>query len=139
MVDISQIERLLTQTGLGLSSVFEIFPDMVFVVDRDETVLFVNAVAARASDERRRIWSGASRAIFFSPPWPPATARPFSTSSAPARPSSPRTSRICTFDRLGSTRAWFRFAIRRAIIAAVVGIVRDVSERRQAQEDPGPA
>ena len=48
MVNLSQIEQLLTQSGLGLASVFESFPDMVFVVDRDERILFVNQIAARA-------------------------------------------------------------------------------------------
>jgi two-component system sensor histidine kinase UhpB len=48
MLDIAQIEKLLAATGRGLTSVFEVIPDMVFIVDRDEKVVFVNQVAARA-------------------------------------------------------------------------------------------
>jgi two-component system, NarL family, sensor histidine kinase UhpB len=67
MLDIAQIEKLLAATGHGLTSVFEVIPDMVFIVDRDETVLFVNQVAARAMGRAPAELVGKSQGSLFSP------------------------------------------------------------------------
>jgi PAS domain S-box-containing protein len=134
MVDISQIERLLTQNGLGLSSVFEIFPDMVFVVDPDEIVLFVNAVAARALGRAPADLVGRKQADLFSPALAArhsqAIQHVFRTGEA-----------VFTENQqdLHLRPVWIDtrlvpFRDPTGTIAAVVGIVRDVSERRQAQE-----
>jgi PAS domain-containing protein len=106
MVDIVQIDQLLTQTGLGLTSVFEILPDMVFVVDHDEHILFVNQVAARALGAKARRSGGAQAERTLSAPiCLHATAWPSNTSSARVKPWSRKISRICTSGRSGSTRA----------------------------------
>jgi hypothetical protein len=47
MTTIANIDQLLDQTGLGFSSVFEIIPDMVFMVDREEAMLYVSSLAVR--------------------------------------------------------------------------------------------
>jgi two-component system sensor histidine kinase UhpB len=134
MVDIAQIEQLLTQTGLGLTSVFEIFPDMVFVVDRDERVLFVNQVAARAIGKKAEELIGRRQSDLFSP-------------DLAARHSlaiqhvfhSGETVVTENQQDLHVRQIWIDtrlvpFRDPSGAIAAVVGIVRDVSERRRVQE-----
>jgi two-component system, NarL family, sensor histidine kinase UhpB len=134
MVDIAQIEQLLTQTGLGLASVFEILPDMVFVVDRDERVLFVNQVAARAMGGKAEELVGRKQADLFRPDLAArhslAIQHVFRTGET-----------VVTEDQqdLHIRQVWIDtrlvpFRDPSGTIAAVVGIVRDVSERRLAQE-----
>jgi PAS domain S-box-containing protein len=134
MVDIAQIEQLLTQTGLGLSSVFEILPDMVFVVDRDERVIFVNLVAARAMGGKPEALVGRTQSDLFRPDLAArhslAIQHVFHTGES-----------VVTEDQqdLDVRRVWMDtrlvpFRDPSGNIAAVVGIIRDVSERRLAQE-----
>ncbi len=134
MVDIFQIEKLLTQTGLGLSSVFEILPDMVFVVDPDERVLFVNQVAARAMGGRAEDLVGRTQSDLFPHDLAVrhslAIQHVFHTGET-----------VVTEDQqdLSVNRVWIDtrlvpFRDPSGNIAAVVGIVRDVSERRRVQE-----
>jgi PAS domain S-box-containing protein len=134
MVDIAQIEQLLTQTGLGLSSVFEILPDMVFVVDRDERVIFVNLVAARALGGKPEELVGRLQRDLFRPDLAArhsvAIQHVFHTGES-----------VVTEDQqdLDVRRVWMDtrlvpFRDPSGNIAAVVGIIRDVSERRLAQE-----
>ena len=134
MVDIAQIEQLLTQTGLGLASVFEIFPDMVFIVDRDERVIFVNQVAARALGGRAEEIVGRHQRDLFHPDLAVrqslAIQHVFHTGET-----------VVTEDQqdLNVRRVWIDtrlvpFRDPSGNIAAVVGIARDVSERRLAQE-----
>jgi len=133
-VDIRQIEQLLTQTGLGLSSVFEIFPDMVFVVDRDETILFVNEVTARALGTKATDLLGKKQKDLFHPTLAAhhseAIQRVFSTGEA-----------VFTENQQDAQlrSGWvdtrlLPFRDPTGDIVAVVGIVRDVSEQRHAQE-----
>ena len=134
MVDIAQIEQLLTQTGLGLTSVFEIFPDMVFVVDRDERILFVNQVAAHALCAKPEDLIGRRQSELFHPDLAArhslAIQNVFRTGETVVtedqqdlhiRPTWIDTRLVPIRDSAGA-------------IAAVVGIVRDVSERRRDQE-----
>ena len=65
MLDIAQLEKVLAATGRGLTSVFEIFPDMVFIVDQEENVLFVNQVAARALGKQPGDVVGRKQAALF--------------------------------------------------------------------------
>jgi two-component system, NarL family, sensor histidine kinase UhpB len=134
MVDIAQIEQLLTQTGLGLSSVFEILPDMVFVVDRDERVIFVNLVAARALGGKPEELVGRTQSDLFRPDLAArhslAIQHVFHTGES-----------VVTEDQqdLDVRQVWMDtrlvpFRDPSGNIAAVVGIIRDVSERRLAQE-----
>jgi len=134
MADISQIEQLLTQSGLGLSSVFEIFPDMVFVVDREERVLFVNQVAARTMGGKAEELVGRRQSDLFRPDLAArhslAIQHVFHTGET-----------VVTEDQqdLNVRKVWIDtrlvpFRDPSGNIAAVVGIVRDISERRQAQE-----
>jgi two-component system, NarL family, sensor histidine kinase UhpB len=134
MVDISQIEQLLTQTGLGLSSVFEILPDMVFVLDRDERILFVNQVAARFLGGKAEHQVGRKQSELFHPDLAErqslAIQHVFHTGET-----------VVTEDQQDRPlrRAWFDtrlvpFRDPSGNIVAVVGIVRDVSERRLVQE-----
>jgi len=134
MVDIAQIEQLLTQTGLGLSSVFEILPDMVFVVDRDERVIFVNQVAARAMGGRSEEIVGRRQSDLFRPDLAArrslAIQHVFHTGETVV---------IEDQQDLGVRRVWIDtrlvpFRDPSGNIAAVVGIARDISERRLAQE-----
>ena len=134
MVDISQIEQLLTQSGLGLASVFEILPDMVFVVDPDERVLFVNQIAARAMGGKAEELVGRRQGDLFRPDLAArhslAIQHVFHTGET-----------VVTEDQqdLHTRPVWIDtrlvpFRDPSGNIAAVVGIVRDVSERRVAQE-----
>ncbi|HEX7499344.1 MAG TPA: PAS domain-containing protein, partial [Polyangia bacterium] len=134
MVDISQIEQLLTQTGLGLSSVFEILPDMVFVVDRDERILFVNQVAACAMAGKAEELVGRRQGDLFRPDLATrhslAIQHVFHTGET-----------VVAEDQqdMHVRQVWMDtrlvpFRDPSGNIAAVVGIVRDVSERRLAQE-----
>jgi two-component system sensor histidine kinase UhpB len=134
MVDIAQIEQLLTQTGLGLASVFEILPDMVFVVDRDERVIFVNQVASRALGGRAEELVGRHQRDLFHPDLAVrhslAIQHVFHTGET-----------VVTEDQqaLNVRQVWIDtrlvpFRDPSGNIAAVVGIVRDVSERRLVQE-----
>jgi hypothetical protein len=134
MVDIVQIEQLLTQTGLGLSSVFEILPDMVFVVDRDERVIFVNQVAARALGGKAEDLVGRRQGELFRPDLASrhsmAIQHVFETGET-----------LVTEDQqdLHVRKVWIDtrlvpFRDPSGNIVAVVGIVRDVSERRLVQE-----
>jgi two-component system, NarL family, sensor histidine kinase UhpB len=131
-MDIAQIDQLLARTGLGLASVFEILPDMVFVLDQDERFLFVNQVAARSLGHKSEHFLGKKQSEFFSPELAArhsvAIQRIFRTGETTVtedqqdlhlRPVWVDTRLLPLRDPSGS-------------VVAVVGIVRDVSERRNA-------
>jgi two-component system, NarL family, sensor histidine kinase UhpB len=134
MTTIAEIEELLKQTGLGLASVFEIYPDMVFVVDRDERVIHVNRVAARALGRKPEEVVGHYQAELFRSDLGArhsiAIQHVFSSGES-----------IVTENQqdLHLGPVWIDtrlvpFRDPSGTIMAVVGIVRNVSERRQAQE-----
>jgi len=134
MVDIVQIEQLLTQTGLGLSSVFEILPDMVFVVDREGRVIFVNQAAARAMGAKAEEVVGRQQGELFAPDLAArhsmAIQHVFETGENLVAEEQ---------QDLHAHKVWIdtRLVPLRnpaGNIVAVVGIARDVSERRLAQE-----
>jgi two-component system, NarL family, sensor histidine kinase UhpB len=131
-MDIAQIDQLLARTGLGLASVFEILPDMVFVVDQEERILFLNQVAARALGRKTEQILGKKQSEFF-------------TSELGARHSEAiqrvfRTGETVVAENqqdLHRRAVWIDtrlvpFRDFGGAIVAVVGIVRDVSERRNA-------
>ena len=134
MVDIAQIEQLLTQTGLGLSSVFEILPDMVFVVDCDERVIFVNQVAARAMGGKPEELVGRKQSDLFRPDLAVrhslAIQHVFHTGETVVM----EDQQDLTVRQIWLDTRLVPFRDPSGNIAAVVGIVRDVSERRLAQE-----
>src|SRR5664279_1837563 len=134
MVTIAEIEELLRRTGLGLASVFEIYPDMVFVVDRDERVIYVNRVAAEALGRKPEEFVGRAQAEFFRNGLgaPPSIAIKHVFDSGEP---------VVTENQqdLHLRSAWIEtrlvpFRDPAGAIVAVVGIVRNVSERREAQE-----
>jgi PAS domain S-box-containing protein len=134
MTTIAKIEDLLRQTGLGLASVFEIFPDMVFVVDRDERILYVNRVAAQALGQKPEEIVGRRQAELF----PGALGARHSIAIQHVLGSGES---VVTENQqdLHLRPVWIDtrlvpFRDPSGAILAVVGIVRNVSERREAQE-----
>ena len=132
MVDIAQIEHLLAQSGLGLTTVFEILPDMIFVVDQEERVLFANQVAAKALGRTPEQLVGKKQDDLFTPALAARHSRAiqqvFRTGEV-----------VVTEDQqdLHLRPVWIDtrlvpFRDPSGAIVAVVGIVRDVSERRLA-------
>ena len=134
MLDIAQIEQLLAASGRGLASVFEIMPDMVFIVDREENVLFVNQVAARALGGKAADVVGRKQSQLFTPELAARHSRSIQQVF--------RTGEILMTENrqdLHRDPVWIDtrlvpFRDPGGAIVAVVGIVRDVSERRRAQE-----
>jgi two-component system, NarL family, sensor histidine kinase UhpB len=134
MADIVQIDQLLAQTGFGLTSVFEILPDMVFVVDPDERVLFVNQVAARAMGGKPGALVGRLQSELFRPD--------LAANHSLAIQQAFRTGETVVSENkqdLYIRPVWIDTRLiplrnSAGAIVAVVGIVRDVSERRHAQE-----
>jgi PAS domain S-box-containing protein len=131
-MDIAQLDQLLARTGLGISSVFEILPDMVFVVDQEEHVLFVNQVGAKVLGRTPEQFLGKKQSTFFPPElgaWlSVAIQRVFHTGET-----------LVTENQqdLHVRAGWtdtrlVPFRDPSGAIVAVVGIIRDVSERRCA-------
>jgi two-component system, NarL family, sensor histidine kinase UhpB len=133
-MDIVDIEHLLAQTGHGLASLFEILPDMVFVVDSEERIIYVNRVGARALGRPLEEFKGKKQGDFFSPQLAVrhsvAIQQVFRTGET-----------LVTEDQqdLHLHAVWIdtRLVPLRdptGAIVAVVGIVRDVTERRNTLE-----
>lgn len=134
MTDIAAIDHLLAQTGLGPASVFEVLPDMVFVVDRDERVLFVNHVAARALGRRPEDVIGKKQGDFFAP-------QLAARHSAAIQRVFEDGETVVSEDQqdLHLRPVWIDtrlipLRVPGGDVIAVVGIVRDVSDRRAALE-----
>jgi two-component system, NarL family, sensor histidine kinase UhpB len=134
MLDIAQIEQLFLASGRGLAAVLELIPDMVFIVDAEEHVLYLNEVAAQALGKRPADVVGRKQAEIFGPE--------LATRHSHAIQHVFRTGEILVTENqqdLHRTPVWIdtRLVPWRApdgAVVAVVGIVRDVSQRRQAQE-----
>jgi two-component system sensor histidine kinase UhpB len=134
MSDIGQIEKLLATGGRGLASVFDLFPDMVFLVDRDERILYVNQVAARALGAPAAEVVGRRQSDFFAPG--------LAARHSQAIQEVFRTGQTVMTENqqdLHQQPVWIDtrllpFRAPDETIMAVVGIVRDVSERRQVQQ-----
>lgn len=133
MLDIAQFEKLLTESGRGLASVFEIIPDMVFVVDREERVLYLNEVAARALGRKPADLLGCKQGDLFVPP--------LAARHSAAIQQVFHTGEILVTENqhdLHMRPVWIDtrlvpFRDPSGDIVAVVGLVRDVSRRRQSQ------
>lgn len=134
MVDIAQIEQLLAQTGHGLTSVFELIPDMVFLLDRDERITYLNQAAARALGGKPDDFIGRTQGEFFrtalADRHSQAIQRVFQTGDMlVAEEQQELHQRPLWIDtRLVPVRDVA------GVIVALAGIVRDVSERHRAEE-----
>jgi PAS domain S-box-containing protein len=134
-MDIADIEQLLAHAGHGLASVFEIFPDMVFVVDPEERVLYVNQVAARALGKPPEEVLGHKQGELFQPA--------LAARHSQAIEEVFRTGEAVISENqqdLHLRPVWIDtrlvpFRDHSGAIVAVVGIVRDVTVRRRAQEE----
>jgi len=133
-MDIAHIEKLLAQAGLGLASVFEILPDMVFVVDRDERILYLNQVAAHALGKPPEEIVGHTQGEIFHPP--------LAARHSQAIQQVFRTGEMLFAENqedLHQRPVWIDtrllpFRDASGTVMAVLGIVRDVSARRRDQE-----
>jgi two-component system sensor histidine kinase UhpB len=134
MVTIAEIEELLEQTGIGLASVFEIYPDMVFLVDRDERVIYLNRVAAQALGRMPEEVVGRCQSELFR--------GDLGARHSAAIQSVFRSGESVVTenqDNLNLRPVWIDtrlvpFRDPSGTIVAVVGIVRNVSAQREAQE-----
>jgi len=135
MLDIAQIEKLFLAGGRGLTAVFEIIPDMVFIVDAEEHVVYVNEVAARALGRKVADVVGRKQVDIFGPE----LARRHSNAIQQVF----RSGEILVTENqedLHRMPVWIDTRLvpvrdPAGAIVAVVGIVRDVSRRRHAQAE----
>jgi len=134
MVTIAEIEELLRQTGLGLASVFEIYPDMVFVVDRDERVIYVNRVAAEALGRKPEEIVGRGQAEFFRDGLGARHSMAIQHVFDSGEPVVTENQQDLHLRPVWIDTRLVPFRDPAGAIVAVVGIVRNVSERREAQE-----
>lgn len=131
-MDTAHIDHLLAPIGGGLASVLEVLPDMVFVVDRDERVLFVNQVAAKALGRRPEQFLGKKHSEVFAPELSAchssAIQRVFGNGEALVMENQQALPLHATWvdTRLVPLRN------PGGDVVAVIGIVRDVSEQRDA-------
>jgi hypothetical protein len=134
MATISDLTQYLSKTDGPLQAAIEIFPDMVFVVDREERVLHLNTLAAHALRGTSDQLTGRKQNTLFSPPMAERHSRFIQQVF--------RTGEIVvteTHQELHQTPVWIdtRLVPIKAPggeVRAVVGIVRDVSARVRAQE-----
>jgi two-component system, NarL family, sensor histidine kinase UhpB len=134
MATIHDLTKYLGQPDGPLGAVVEMFPDMVFVVDREERILHINTLAARSLGGTAEQFIGREQSTLFAP-------------TLGARHSQFiqqvfRTGEIVvteTHQELHDAQVWIdaRLVPLKAAdgeVRAVVGIVRDVSARVRAQE-----
>jgi PAS domain S-box-containing protein len=134
MATLHDLTKYLGQSDGPLGAMIEIFPDMVFVVDREERVLHINTLAARAVGGTPEQFIGRKQSTLFGPPWGERHSRFIQKVL--------RTGEIVvteTHQELHNTSLWIdaRLVPLKASsgeVQAVVGIVRDVSTRVNAQE-----
>lgn len=134
MVDFSEIEHLLSQSGFGLFSLFELLPDMVFVVDREERILFINKTAAQALGKKPEEFLGRTQSAFFEPELAARHSRSIQLVF--------RTGEVVVREEqqdLHLKPVWIDtrlipFRGPDGDVLAVIGVIRDVTERRHAQE-----
>jgi two-component system, NarL family, sensor histidine kinase UhpB len=134
MATIHDLTKYLGQPDGPLGPVIEMFPDMVFVVDREEQVLHLNTLAARALGGTPTQFIGRKLGSLF----PPALAARHSRFIQQVF----RTGKIVvteTHQELHAKPVWIdsRLVPLKAAddeVMAVVGIIRDVTARVNAQE-----
>lgn len=134
MTDIALIDNLLAQTGLGPASVFEILPDMVFVVDREERVLFANHVAARALGRRPAEVIGKKQGDFFTPELAAQHSAAIQRVFQDGEPLVTEEQQHLHLRAMWIDTRLIPLRVPGGDVIAVVGIIRDVSDRRNALE-----
>jgi two-component system, NarL family, sensor histidine kinase UhpB len=133
-MDLARFEHLLVQTGRGLSAVFDILPDMVFVVDREERILFVNQAATRSFGKRPDEILGHLQSELFH--------EGLAAKHSQAIQHVFHTGETVVTENQQDSHVRPKWLDTRLIplrepsggIEAVVGMVRDVSDRRKTQE-----
>jgi PAS domain S-box-containing protein len=134
MTDIAHIDHLLAQTGLGPTSMFEILPDMVFVVDREERILFVNHVAARALGRRPEQFIGKKQAEFFAPDLAARHSAAIGRVFEDGETVVTEEQQVLHLHPVWIDSRLIPLRVPGGDVIAVVGLVRDVSDRRSALE-----
>jgi two-component system, NarL family, sensor histidine kinase UhpB len=113
---------------------FEIFPDMVFVVDRTERVLFVNHVAARALGRRPEQVVGKKHGEFFTPELAARHSADIQRVFADGETMVTEEQQDLYRRTLWIDTRLIPLRVPGGDVIAVLGIVRDVSDRRNALE-----
>lgn len=134
MATIHDLTKYLGQPDSPFGAVVEMFPDMVFVVDREEQILHLNTLAARSLDGTPGQFIGRKQTSLF----PTAMAQRHSRFIQQVF----RTGKIVvteTHQELQAKAMWIdsRLVPLKAAdgqVIAVVGIIRDVTARVRAQE-----
>ena len=134
MATIDELTKYLGQPRGPLGAVIEIFPDMVFVVDREERVLHLNTLAARAVGGTPEQFIGRKQGTLFGPTIGERHSRFIQKVF--------RTGEIIvteTHQELHDKPVWIDSRLvplktADGKVQAVVGIIRDVSARVSAQE-----
>jgi len=134
MATIHDLTKYLGDPDGPLGAVIEIFPDMVFVVDHEERVLHINTLAARAVGGTPEQFVGRKQATLFGPTIGERHSRFIQRVF--------RTGEIVvteTHQELHDRPLWIDarlvpLKVASGEVRAVIGIIRDVSARVQAQE-----
>jgi len=134
MATIDELTKFLGDPNGPLGAVIEIFPDMVFVVDREECVLHLNTLAARAVGGTPDQFIGRKQGTLFSPTIGERHSRFIQKVF--------RTGEIIvtqTHQELHDKPVWIDSRLvplktADGEVRAVIGIIRDVSARVHAQE-----
>ena len=134
MAPVHDLTKYLVQLDGPLAAMIEIFPDMVFVVDREERILHINTLAARTVGGTPEQFIGRTQGSLFGPTLGERHSRFIQKVF--------RTGEIIvteTHQELHHTSVWIdaRLVPLKASsgeVQAVVGIIRDVSARVTAQE-----
>jgi PAS domain S-box-containing protein len=134
MTELSGIEELFAQSGFGCASVFEILPDMVFIVDAQERILFVNQVAARALGKPAKDIVGQLQTAMFHPSLSARHSEAIQRVLKTGQPLFTENQQDLHLRPVWIDTRLVPFCNPEGEVIAVIGIVRDVSERREAQE-----
>jgi PAS domain S-box-containing protein len=134
MATIHDLIKYLGQPDGPLAAVVEMFPDMVFVVDREECILHINTLAARSLGGKPEDFIGRQQSTIFGPQLGERHSQFIQQVF--------RTGEIVvteTHQELHDAHVWIdaRLVPLKTTgggVGAVVGIVRDVSARVRAQE-----
>jgi two-component system sensor histidine kinase UhpB len=113
---------------------FEILPDMVFVVDAEERILFVNQVAARALGKPAETIVGHLQSEMFQPGLAQRHSQAIQQVLRTGEPLSTENQQDLHQHPVWIDTRLVPFRDPAGKVVAVIGIVRDVSERREAQE-----
>jgi two-component system cell cycle sensor histidine kinase/response regulator CckA len=117
------------------ASLVEAFPDMVFLLDREEHVLYLNAAAARTLGGRPEEFVGRDQADLF----PAATGRQHSLSLAEIFRTG-ESFRSEAPHEMGGRTIWIETHLApildaHATVRSVLGVARDITERRHAEAE----